>query len=55
MMSGGFVTRIESFSRGRPICTMPITIGGVPKLQLLEQVKKVRYVSPYAERIIKDA
>jgi len=54
MASGGFVTRVESFSRGHPISTMPITIGGVPKLQLLEQVKKVRYVSPYADRIIRD-
>jgi hypothetical protein len=53
MASVGFVTRVESFSRGQPISTMPITIGGVPKLQLLEQVKKVRYVSPYAERIIR--
>ena len=53
MTSGGFVSRVEPFSRGRSICTMPITIGGVPKLQLLEQVKAVRYVSPYAERIIK--
>jgi hypothetical protein len=32
---------------------MPITIGGVPKDKLLEQVKTVRYVSPYAERIMK--
>ena len=53
MAGGRFVTRIESFSRGRPITTMPITIGGVPKLQLLEQVKKVRYLSPYADRIIR--
>jgi hypothetical protein len=32
---------------------MPITIGGVPKRKLLEQAKAVRYVSPYAERIMK--
>jgi hypothetical protein len=53
MTSGGFVTRVEPFSRGRPIRTMPVTIGGVPKQHLLEQVKRVRYVSPYAECIIR--
>jgi len=53
MANGGFATRVEPFSRGQPITTMPITIGGVSKLQLLEQTKKLRYVSPYAERIIK--
>lgn len=54
MTSGSFITRVESFSRGCPISTMPITIGGVPKLALLKQLKNLRYVSPYAERIIKD-
>ena len=43
----------EGISRNRPIRTMPITIGGLPKLTLLEQVKGVRFVSPYAERIMK--
>jgi hypothetical protein len=32
---------------------MSINIGGVPKAELLSQVKAVRYVSPYAERIMK--
>ena len=54
MAGGRFVTQVEHFSRGRPVTTMPITIGGIPKLQLLEQVKKTRYVSPYAERIIRE-
>jgi hypothetical protein len=48
-----FVVRNEPFSKRGPLRTMPITIGGVPKDKLLEQVKAVRYVSPYAERIIK--
>jgi len=48
-----FVVKEQPFSRGRPIRTMPITIGGVSKSDLLEQVKAVRYVSPYAERIMK--
>ena len=39
--------------RGRFIRTMPISIGGVPKDKLIEQVKAVRTVSPYAKRIIK--
>jgi hypothetical protein len=53
MTSGGFVTKDQGFSRGRPIRTMPITIGGTPKQKLLEQAKSVRFVSPYAERIMK--
>jgi hypothetical protein len=32
---------------------MPISIGGVPKDKLIEQVKAVRSVSPYAKRIMK--
>jgi hypothetical protein len=49
-----FVTSEDpAILRGRPVRTMPITIGGVPKEKLLEQVKAVRFVSPYAERIIK--
>ena len=48
-----FVVKDQAFSRGRPIRTMPIMIGGVPKLKLLEQVRAVRFVSPYAERIMK--
>jgi hypothetical protein len=47
------VTKDQALLRGRPIRTMPITIGGVPKQKLLEQVKAVRFVSPYAERIMK--
>jgi hypothetical protein len=47
------VTQDPALLRGRPIRTMPITIGGLPKLKLLEQVKAVRFVSPYAERIMK--
>ena len=49
----GFVSKVEPFSHGRPIRTMLITIGGVPKAELLKQVKAVRYVSPYAERVMK--
>ena len=48
-----FVIKDEFFSKRGPLRTMPITIGGVPKDKLLEQVKAVRYVSPYAERIMK--
>jgi hypothetical protein len=48
-----FVVKDEPFSKRGPLRTMPITIGGVPKEKLLEQVKAVRYVSPYAERIMK--
>jgi hypothetical protein len=51
--NGKFVIKEETFSRGRPIRTMPITIGGVPKEELLARVKAVRFVSPYAERIMK--
>lgn len=39
------ITKDQGLLRGRPIRTMPITIGGVPKLKLLEQVKAVRFVS----------
>jgi hypothetical protein len=39
--------------RGRFLRTMPVVIGGVPKAELIEQVKAVRYVSPYAKRIMK--
>jgi hypothetical protein len=49
----GFIVKDESFSKRGPLRTMPITIGGVPKDKLLERVKAVRYVSPYAERIMK--
>ena len=48
-----FIVRDEPFSKRGPLRTMPITIGGVPKDKLLEQVKGVRYVSPYAERIMR--
>lgn len=48
-----FVVKSQAYSRGRPIRTMPISIGGVSKSKLLEQAKAVRYVSPYAERIMK--
>jgi len=48
-----FIVSEEPFSKRGPLRTMPITIGGVPKDKLLEQVKAVRYVSPYAERIMK--
>jgi hypothetical protein len=39
--------------RGRFLRTMPITIGGVPKAELYENVRAVRDVSPYAKRIMK--
>jgi len=39
--------------RGRFIRTMPISIGGVPKHELIEQVSRVRSISPYAKRIMK--
>jgi hypothetical protein len=48
-----FIVKDEPFSKRGPLRTMPITIGGVPKDKLLEQVKAVRYVSHYAERIMK--
>ena len=48
-----FMVKDEPFSKRGPLRTMPITIGGVPKDKLLEQVKAARYVSPYAERIMK--
>ena len=48
-----FIVKDEPFSKRGPLRTMPITIGGVPKDKLLEQVKAARYVSPYAERIMK--
>ncbi|MGH7783197.1 MAG: hypothetical protein ACREO5_05075, partial [Candidatus Binatia bacterium] len=48
-----FVVKDEPFSKRGPLRTMPITIGGVPKDKLLEKVKAVRFVSPYAERIMK--
>src|SRR5262249_32331741 len=48
-----FIVKDEPFSKRGPLRTMPITIGGVPKTKLLEQVKAVRYVSPYAERIMR--
>jgi hypothetical protein len=48
-----FIVKDEPFSKRGPLRTMPITIGGVSKDKLLEQVKAVRYVSPYAERIMK--
>jgi len=47
------VTEHPTILHGRPVRLMPITIGGVPKNQLLDRVKAVRYVSPYAERIMK--
>jgi hypothetical protein len=49
------VTQDKSISPTRPLRTMSISIGGVPKDELLDQVRAVRYVSPYAERIIKHA
>jgi hypothetical protein len=48
-----FIVKDESYSKRGPLRTMLITIGGVPKDKLLEQVTAVRYVSPYAERIMK--
>ena len=48
-----FVLKDEPFSKRGTLRTMLITIGGVPKDRLLEQTKAVRYVSPYAERIMK--
>jgi hypothetical protein len=48
-----FALKEEPFSKRGPLRTMAITIGGVSKGQLIERVKAVRFVSPYAERIMK--
>jgi hypothetical protein len=48
-----FVVKDEIFSKRGALRTIPVTIGGVPKEKLLEQVKAARYVSPYAERMMK--
>src|SRR5437588_6880637 len=53
-MTHGKVIPFAGSLRGRFIRTMPVLIGGVPNLQLIEQVKAVRSLSPYAERIMKD-
>jgi hypothetical protein len=53
MTTDRFVSKDQGYSHGRPLRTMPMTIGGVPKQKLLEQAKAVRFVSPYAERIMK--
>src|SRR3989344_4885851 len=39
--------------RGRFMHTMPLLIGGVPKLELIEQVKAVRMLGSYAESMIR--
>jgi hypothetical protein len=52
-MTEGKVVPFAGSLRGRFIRTMPITIGGVPKAELIERVKAVRTVSPYAKRIMK--
>jgi hypothetical protein len=39
--------------RGRFTRTMPITIGGVEKVDLIDRVNAARVVSPYAKRIMK--
>jgi hypothetical protein len=49
-----FVLAQQPFSRGRALRTMPVTIGGMAKPALIAQVKAARYVSPYAERIMRD-
>ena len=36
------IAKDEPFSKRGPLRTMPITIGGVPKDKLLEQVKAAR-------------
>src|SRR6266436_1289554 len=52
-MTDGKVIPFAGSLRGRFIRTMPITIGGVPKAELIERVKAVRTMSPYAKRIMK--
>src|SRR3989344_5465755 len=53
-MTEGKLAPFAGGLRGRFIRTMPIQIGGVPKKdELLEQVRAVRSVSPYAESMMK--
>lgn len=52
-MTEGRVTPFAGSLRGRFIRTMPISIGGVSKHELIEKVNAVRVVSPYAKRIMK--
>jgi hypothetical protein len=50
------MTEAFPFAGGLPdrfIRTMAVSIGGLPKAELFEQVKSVRLVSPYAKRIMK--
>jgi len=52
-MTEGKLTPFGGGLRGRFIRTMPILIGGVPKLDLVEQVKAVRELGSYAESMIR--
>ena len=52
-MTEGKLTPFGGGLRGRFIRTMPILIGGVPKLDLIEQVKAVRELGSYAESMIR--
>lgn len=49
----GKLTPFAGGLRGRFVRTMPITIGGVSKEDLLDQVRLVRSVSPNAESMMK--
>src|SRR3989344_4827167 len=49
----GKLTPFAGGLRGRFIRTMPILIGGVPKNELIEQVKAVRELGTYAESMIR--
>ena len=52
-MTEGKLAPFTGGLRGRFIRTMPIQIGGVPKDELLEQVRAVRSIYPYAESMMK--
>lgn len=53
LFNQGKITPFGGGLHGRFIRTMPILIGGVPKLELIERVKAVRELGSYAESMIR--